>query len=221
VADDRAREQERIPAAERRTHGDFARTEAFSDGVFAIAVTLLVIFIDVPKVPNDAALDEAVSDLGPEVLSYFIGFFVIALFWIGHHRFFAGLHRFDERLMFVNLAYLSAVAFVPFTTGLFGDYPDARIALILFATAVAAVSALDTLMLYLAFRWELCPVPSSRAIRVQTMLANFAPGIVFGLSIPVAFVSTDVAQWVWPVLLLGPRLWPREHRERIRASHQG
>jgi TMEM175 potassium channel family protein len=221
VADERGRQQERIPDVERRSHGDFARTEAFSDGVFAIAVTLLVIFIEVPKVPNEAALDEAVSDLGPEILSYFIGFFVIALFWVGHHRFFAQLRRFDERLMFVNLAYLSAVAFVPFATGLFGDYPDARISLIVFAGAVTVVSALDTLMMYLAFRWQLCPVPASRGVRIQTMLANFSPGIVFAISAPVAFISTEVARWLWLVLLVWPHLWPREHRQRIRESHQG
>jgi uncharacterized membrane protein len=221
VAEESPRRQEQIPMSDQRRHGDFARTEAFSDGVFAIAVTLLVVFIDIPQVSSEARLDQAVSDRGPEFLSYFIGFFVISMFWIGHHRFFAQLHRFDERLMFVNLAYLSAVAFVPFTTGLFGDYPDARISLILFAGSVTFVSFLDTVMMFLAFRWRLSPVPPQASTRRRMLVANFAPGIVFGLSIAVALVSTGAARWMWLILVVAPWLWPREHKDRVRDARAG
>jgi uncharacterized membrane protein len=221
VADRPPHQQETISPADRRGRGDFARTEAFSDGVFAIAVTLLVVFIDVPQVSSEAALADAVEDRFPEFLSYFIGFFVISLFWIGHHRFFAGLHRFDERLMFVNLAYLSVVGFVPFASGLIGDYPDERVSVILFAGALALVSILDTLMMFLAFRWRLSPVPSGRGTRLRMLLANFSPGVVFGLSIPVAFASTDVARYMWLVLLLAPLLWPRPHRDRVHELRGG
>ena len=223
MAEEPAHPQETISRADRSRRGDFARTAAFSDGVFAIAITLLVVFIEIPQVSGDAALQEALGERAPEFRGYVIGFLVISLFWIGHHRFFAELHRFDERLMFVNLAYLAAIAFLPFATGLFGDYPDARVAVIIFAGAVGIASFLDTLMLFLAFRWRLSDVPDSRSERLRMLVANFAPGIVFLLSIPLVFVSTNVAQLSWLVLLLAPRLWPRRHRDRgaLRGSRSG
>ena len=72
----------------------FERTVAFSDGVFAIAITLLVLSIDVPRLHGGQRLDHALSGLSDNFVSYFIGFAVIGLFWVGHHYFFDSLRGF-------------------------------------------------------------------------------------------------------------------------------
>ena len=78
-----------------------ARLEAFSDGVFAIAITLLVLGIEVPHT-SSTELDQALSDLVPDTFAYFIGFAVIGIFWINHHAFFGEVERHNNRLLWSN-----------------------------------------------------------------------------------------------------------------------
>src|ERR1700712_4859171 len=84
------------------------RLGAFSDGVFAIAITLLVLNLEVPDVPGDD-LGKAISDLSSSFLAYGIGFAVIGGFWFDHHRLFSRLQRGSGRLVFVNLLLLASI----------------------------------------------------------------------------------------------------------------
>jgi uncharacterized membrane protein len=77
---------------------EFSRVLAFSDGVFAIAVTLLVVGIGVPTV-RESQLGDALRDLRPEIISFFISFIVIGNYWLAHHRFVAQLARITTTLM--------------------------------------------------------------------------------------------------------------------------
>ena len=114
----------------------FERTVAFSDGVFAIAITLLVLSIDVPRLHGGQRLDHALSGLSDNFVSYFIGFAVIGLFWVGHHYFFDSLRGFDGRLLWLNLLYLSFIGLLPFTTALLGDFGNDPTALTAYAINV-------------------------------------------------------------------------------------
>ena len=93
---------------------EFSRVVAFSDGVFAIAITLLVLALEIPAGVDD--LGQALRDRGDEFFAYGLSFAVMASLWIDHHRFFGALERFDGRLMALNLLYLAFVALVPFTS---------------------------------------------------------------------------------------------------------
>lgn len=191
----------------------FERVVAFSDGVFAIAITLLVLALGVPELPASRAAEElpaALRDLGPQVLSYFIGFAVIGAFWRGHHAFTGALRQFDSTLMSLNLALLAFISLMPFTTGVFGRYGDVEIAIILYAANVVAASALDTAMLWVAQRRGL--LAEEPADPAADLLANAWPGIVFLVSIPVALIDPGTAKYVWLGLLLGPAL--RRRRDR-------
>jgi TMEM175 potassium channel family protein len=197
-------------------NGDpYARTVAFSDGVFAIAITLLVLGIDVPDVP-ESQLADSLSELGPSVLSYFIGFAVIGAFWVGHHRFFAELARFDLRIVGLNLFYLSLIGVMPFTTNLLGDYGDEPIAVAIYAANVAATSLVDTGMSAVAVREGLW-VASAGGRRA--VLASLLTPAVFCASIPIAYLDADAAMWSWLSLAVIPWL-ARRHRglERARPS---
>jgi uncharacterized membrane protein len=194
----------------------FERVVAFSDGVFAIAITLLVLALGVPELPESRAAEElpqALRDLGPQVLSYFIGFAVIGAFWRGHHAFTGALRQFDATLMTLNLALLAFISLMPFTTGVFGRYGDVEIAIILYAANVVAASALDTAMLWVALR---------RGLLTRTpddprwaLIANAWPGVVFLVSIPVALVDPGSAKYLWLALLLGPAIGRRARRTPV------
>jgi uncharacterized membrane protein len=174
----------------------YERVDAFSDGVFAIAITLLVLSLGVPDVADDQ-LAHALSKLGPQALSYFIGFAVMGLFWLDHHRFFARLRVFDGTLLVLNLAYLSLIALMPFTTGVFGRYGDVSIAVALYAANVAATSLmLVTMHVFADRRQLLAPAQEQRPL-----WRNMLPAAIFLVSIPVAFVSAHAAPFVWLALL--------------------
>jgi uncharacterized membrane protein len=183
-------------------HG-YERTVAFSDGVFAIAITLLVLGIDVPDVPADQ-LGDALRDVGPSVLSYFIGFAVIGGFWFGHHHFFDEVARFDARIVWLNLLYLSMIAVMPFTTSLLGNYGQEPLAVAIYAANVAAAALVDAGMSALAMRKGLL-VPGDRDQRQAVVMSLITPA-VFCASIPIAYVNADAAKWFWLSLLVIPRL---------------
>ncbi|HVJ00368.1 MAG TPA: TMEM175 family protein [Sphingomonas sp.] len=102
----------------------------FSDAVFAIAITLLIIEIHVPELERGAgALDyvQALAYLIPNFVGFLISFFVIGAFWAGHHRAFACAVRWSDRLVFPNLLMLCAIAAMPFFTAFVSANPNARV----------------------------------------------------------------------------------------------
>ncbi len=176
------------------------RLEAFSDGVFAIAITLLVLGIDVPDVSNEQ-LGTALSDLVPNVLAYFLGFAIIGLFWVHHHEFFTVVERHADRLLWTNLLFLSLIAAMPFTTGLIGEYGDSSTATVLFAANVALASLADVLSEATAVRAGVMDPDSEQRYRDFRKTELFTPA-VFLLSIPVALVSVEAAQLSWIAILI-------------------
>ena len=99
------------------------RFEAFSDGVFAIAVTLLVLEIKAPDL-SEATSSEAITKLlqvFPHILSYITSFIVIGVLWINHHALFHFLKRVDRTALAINLLLLMCVAFIPYPTALIGE----------------------------------------------------------------------------------------------------
>lgn len=97
----------------------------FSDAVFAIAITLLVIEIKVPELHeeySDAALAQELVHLIPKFVGFFLSFIIIGLYWTIHHRQFGFVVNYDRRLLWLNLFFLMAIALMPFSSGLYGEY---------------------------------------------------------------------------------------------------
>jgi len=116
------------------------RSEALTDGIFAVAMTLLVIELKLPEhelVHSGGELAVALAGLLPKAMSWALSFFVLALFWVGHHRAYAFVRRTDARLVTLNLIELAVVSLMPFSTALSGEYGRAMLAQAVFSTNMA------------------------------------------------------------------------------------
>jgi TMEM175 potassium channel family protein len=101
------------------------RLEALTDGVFAIVLTLLVLDIRVPEIPPAKVSEELMTRLfllWPKILGYAISFVILGVYWVGHHAIFHYIRRSDRVLLWLNMFFLMAVAFVPFSAALFSAY---------------------------------------------------------------------------------------------------
>jgi TMEM175 potassium channel family protein len=178
---------------------DYDRTVALSDGVFAIALTLLVLNISAPAVGH-GKLSDALLDRGTEFESYAISFAVIALLWVRHHGFFRGVTTIDGRLTLLNLAYLGFVAFLPYPTRILGVYGGEAASVALYAITVAIISTIGGAMRTYAVRASLLSEEGRRELARREHWA-IAPVIFLG-SIPVAFASAKAAELLWLLLLV-------------------
>ena len=190
---------------------EFSRIVAFSDGVFAIAITLLVLQIDIPEhLPAGSTLFDEIVDQEGDLIAYGISFAVLGKLWLSHHRFFSAVERFDSVLMALNLLYLAWIVLVPFTSEVLGDYGDDAAGVITYAAIMSAVSFTFQAQIIYAFRNGLLR-PQLREIERRVIgPANFLFGGVFLLSIPVALVSPLAATLMWAVIFFtGGRLGAR------------
>jgi uncharacterized membrane protein len=115
---------------ELRKEFQLERLILFSDAVFAIAITLLVIEIKIPDKQllrdhggiSDAAILHSLSELVPKFIGFLVSFMLIGLYWSIHHRMFGFVTNYDNRLKFLNLLFLLFVALMPFSTGFYSEY---------------------------------------------------------------------------------------------------
>jgi uncharacterized membrane protein len=190
--------------APRRTYGrdsvEFARTLTFTDGLFAIAMTLLVVDLAVPTL-NDAAsvheLADKLNDDSAKFISFFISFAVIGRYWFAHHTYFSALARIDRGLIGLNLVYLAFIAFLPFPTALLGEYFDNPLSIAIYAVNVALVSGMEVVLFDHAQRHDLLARKLPRDVYRYGVLMSLSPVVFFLLSIPVAFISTTLAACMW------------------------
>jgi uncharacterized membrane protein len=117
-----------------------SRLEAFSDGVFAVAITLLVLEINIPAGEN---LWHQLKEEWPSFASFFISFWVIAIIWVNHHGLLDHLKRTDRGVLYLNLLVLMTVVFIPFSTALMAEHlksgADEKVAAIVYASAFLAM----------------------------------------------------------------------------------
>ncbi|HMF42976.1 MAG TPA: TMEM175 family protein [Polyangia bacterium] len=112
------------------------RVQALADGVFAIAMTVLVLGIQVPEGGGAADLRARLWALGPRLASYVLSFVMLGVLWIGHHYQFHYIRRTDRALLWLNLVFLLAITFLPFSTGVLGNYFREPLAVVLYGSTV-------------------------------------------------------------------------------------
>lgn len=123
------------------------RLAAFSDGVFAIVITLLVLELRIPEVEGPHVSEEikqGLLKLLPKFISFVVSFVYISIYWVNHHQLFDLLKKSDRGLFWLNSLFLMFLTFIPFPTALIGSYPREAVAVIfyglaMFATAVSFV----------------------------------------------------------------------------------
>jgi uncharacterized membrane protein len=194
-----------------------SRLETFSDGVIAIAITLTVLSIEVPRGLPKSQVAGAIYHLIPGVLTYLLSFAVIGLFWMSHHFALDRIERIDRRLILLNLAFLAAISLMPLVSGLLDEYPNSP-AVMAYAT-VMTLASLSVLAMWLhAERAGLVSDRAAAAERRERTWRLATITLVFAASIPVAIVSPAGAQYLWILILLRPGIVRLLRRVRRRQS---
>ncbi|MGH7210817.1 MAG: TMEM175 family protein, partial [Acetobacteraceae bacterium] len=137
------------PANGRTAQREFFKPErvlAFSDGVFAVAITLLVIDLRLPPIPTgggDAALTDALLGMEPKLFIFGLTFIIVGMSWLGHHRKFSYIGRVDSRLLWLNLVYLMTLSLIPFATSVLSEH-SSRIGFMVYGLVLALSLLLST-----------------------------------------------------------------------------
>jgi uncharacterized membrane protein len=181
---------------------EFSRIVAFSDGVFAIAITLLVLNLTIDKGLSGEQLTEALLDNWDNLIAYGISFAVIGRFWIVHHRFFSEVRAFDGRLLALNLVYLAWIGLIPFSSQVLGDYGGETPSVVVYSVNLAAVVLVGLWMSVDARRRGLTAI-DDETHRESRVRGGYIAGI-FLLSIPLGFVAPRAAPYLWLLLFIDP-----------------
>jgi uncharacterized membrane protein len=198
---------------------DYDRTVALSDGVFAIALTLLVLSLTVPvlKAGHTNRLSHRLLNQHDEFIAYGISFAVIALLWVRHHLTFRTLRRIDGTVTGLNLAYLALVAFFPFPTRVLAIYGEEPSAVALYAATGAVISLLAGFIRFHILRADLVHPSRAHELGDREHWA-FTPA-VFLASIPIAYANPTLGKFFWLVLVArNARFRARIRRARSSSS---
>lgn len=184
----------------------FERVLFFSDAVFAIAITLLIIDVRVPALPEVATADQLLKALGstvPAVFAYALSFTTIGLYWLSHWRRYRFIARVDERVVGLNLVLLGLVAFIPFPTSVIGEHGDLIPAVVLYALAQAAAGIAGTLTWVDVWRRGLTvPGLSETEARLTALRGFSVPVVMLGTLPLLPILGTSAVETSW--LLLFP-----------------
>lgn len=174
------------------------RIEALCDGVFAIAMTLMILDLKTPEnIPYNLANDELpkiLLNLLPSVEAYVISFLVLGIFWMRHQIHFKYIQYTDRKILSINILFLLFIGFVPFSVGLMMRYPDLFITFIIYD--------LNLLIIALIMLWQWFYISKTKKILVEDVddkmirrfhLLTLVPVIIFLLSFLVSFISVRAA----------------------------
>ena len=173
------------------------RVETFSDGIFAIIITLLVLEIKVPYVANDhsaAELYKAILGLLPKILGWMLSFFTIAVIWVNHHRLFKQFRNLDNGIFWWNAVLLLWASFIPFPTALLGDYPSNPFSLIFYGLIMSLMAASFSFMRFYVLRK---PDLLDDSVDRKSFLTGSRMSIIFG---PVMYLSGIAVSFIHPYL---------------------
>lgn len=163
------------------------RIGAFSDGVFAIAATLLVLDIHLEPGLSGHALTAAFWALRPRLLAYGLSFVIIGVYWVAHHLMLSAMQRIDRPLLWLNNLFLLFVAFIPASAGFLGSYPGQQPLVVWYGiNLLLASGALEMLWRYATFHGRLTsPHPNATLVRLGHTRTLLALGI-YGTAVAAA-----------------------------------
>lgn len=211
---------------------DTARIEMFSDGVFAIAITLLVLEVRVPhleELPRGTSLFRALVEQWPSFFGYVMSFVIIGIIWSNHHNRFKYIKRSDHNLLIINTLFLMCVAFIPFPTALLAEYiqdsNERLTAVAVYSGTLTLTSILFNLLWWYAAHNHRLVDRTLNPRLLQAMTRHFLVGpLLYLLSFGLAFVSITASLSIYAILALmyilpGPTR--RSYQERQPRKQQG
>lgn len=176
-------------------HLQLERLTFFSDAVFAIAMTLLVVEVKLPPLPSpvsDIALGNALLALIPQYIGFLVSFLVVGRFWIGHHRVFGRLKRVDDGLVGRNLWSLLTIAFMSFPTSIVSHYVDSRVGVCFYAAWLTIAGLANVMVERYALRGPLVAPGGIEDLR-RWAQGGWAPVTVGVLAFAAALVNPLLA----------------------------
>lgn len=206
---------------------DAQRTAAFSDGVIAIAMTLLAIELPLPHGETPARVWASFAqNFGDEYLAFLISFAVIAMFWFQHHRLFARIERISPELTLWNLLGLLAIVLIPFATRMLsadavelppGEQDRYSLGPVFYATIMLLWGAAFVLMVGAASRGRLWRAETPPSAPRNIVYGTCAALAMFAVSIPIAFVNPSLAQLSWLLIPVVSIAEGRVHRKEAKS----
>lgn len=176
------------------------RLLSLSDGIFAFAITLLILNIVLPYGTSRAEVPQALLALWPKYLAFLISFVVIGLYWIVHVRQFRVIRKYDTGLLWLNLLFLMFIILIPFSTSVLSDFEETA-SVVLYAANMACAGFTATALWLYVTRRKLVDAKLGPAWVRRGIITNLiAPGW-FALSIGLAFINPNLAVYSW--LLIG------------------
>jgi uncharacterized membrane protein len=180
------------------------RVEAFSDGVFAIAITLLILAVGIDKAPH-GDLGTYLVDLWPAYLAYAVSFVTIGIMWVNHHLLFQNFARVDRPMLLLNILLLLLIAFVPFPTRIAAEFArsegDRRDAALLYGLTMTATAILFITLWMYGSRHLLHPDADPRI--VSGITRSYLPGApLYATATLLAFVSSIASLIMFAVIAL-------------------
>ena len=172
------------------------RLLAFSDGIFAFAITLLILNLVLPASATKSEIPQALMQLWPKFMAFLISFLVIGLYWIIHVRQLRVICKYNTGLLWFNLIFLMFIVLIPFSTGVLSDFfGTAGVAL--YAANLAGAGYMATLLWIYAVRSKLVDPHLGPAQVKRGIIMNLVAPVMFTLSIGLAFINADLAAYSW------------------------
>ena len=191
---------------EPRGISETTRISALADGVFAIVMTLLVLGVEVPEVPDEMIADQLFREvlfLWPLIASYVVSFLVLGIYWMGHHTQFHFLRGVDRAALWMNIVFFMFVCLVPFSTSMVGQYSGQEIALLLYGSNLLAISLMLLAHWQYAWRAGLLDPSTGNETKRKVSRQILIGATVFAAGMGMAFVQPS---WSLFVFLLVPVL---------------
>lgn len=192
------------------------RINAFSDGVFAIVITLLVLELKVPEHLPEGGLLELLPELAPAFFGHVISFVLVGMLWVGHHNMFLTIKRHDRALLWLNNFFLLTVATMPFFAGLLAHHTTDQASMIAYAlNLIIAGVALLAIWLYATRARRLTPAELPDHVVTHVARRVLIAPVLSAVSILTTFVNPSISQFIFvliAVLYIFPNPFDLHHR---------
>lgn len=177
----------------------FGRLAALTDGIFAVAITLIAVQLTIEKPADDSAraMFDAIGAEEGAWIGFIVAFIVLARYWVANHSLFSRLNAIDPRVIRLQMIYLFLIVLLPFSTRIIGDYGNNPGAVVVLAVILALLCVMETILFGYAARSGLLDYsPDSTEFR-WAMVASLMPVVTFLATIPLAWVDTTLALISW------------------------
>ncbi|MGH2694007.1 MAG: TMEM175 family protein [Actinomycetota bacterium] len=176
---------------------DTSRLETFADGVMAIAITLLILEIDVPHVDEGHSLTTALADQWPSYAAYSVSFITIGIMWVNHHHMFTLIRVSNHMFLVLNVVFLMTIAALPWPTALLAEYirdaDERTVATLVYGGTMVAIAIMFNVVWRYAAGGHRLLVPEADAAAVETITRSYILGPV---SYTVATLLAFVDAWI-------------------------